>query len=80
MTVEYAKEVLLWCTLINFGVLIVWWLGFMLAHDWIYHLHTKWFNIGAKKFDAIHYAGMMYYKMAIFLFVFVPYLALLIAG
>jgi hypothetical protein len=32
--------------------------------------------LSIEKFDAIHYAGMAYFKIGIFLFHLVPYLAL----
>ena len=68
--------VLGWCAVINIGLLLWWWLWFMLAHDWVYRIHTKWFNIPVGKFDVIHYSGMAIFKILIFVFNIVPYLAL----
>ena len=65
MTIESVREVLGWSTLINYG-LLTWWFFFILfAHDWIYRLHSKWFKLSVDQFDAIHYAGMALFKMAI---------------
>ncbi len=50
----------------------------MLAHDFVYRFHGRWFKIPAEKFDAIHYKAMAYYKLTIFLFNLVPYIALTI--
>jgi hypothetical protein len=74
------REALLWCSIINIGLLLWWWLFFTLAHDWIYRFHGKWFKLSADKFDAIHYAGMAFFKICIFVFNIVPYFALRIVG
>ncbi len=78
MSIEQVREVLVWCTVINFGILIYWWLMFMLAHDFVYRLHGKWFKIPVEQFDAIHYKAIAFYKLAIILFNLVPYIALTI--
>ena len=76
MSIEQVREVLAWCTVINFGILIYWWLIFMLAHDFVYRLHSKWFKIPVEEFDSIHYKAIAFYKLAVFLFNLVPYIAL----
>ena len=78
MSIEQIREVLLWCTVINFVVLIYWWLVFMLAHDFVYRFHGRWFKIPIEEFDAIHYKGMAFYKLGIILLNLVPYIALTI--
>lgn len=80
MTIEILRNVLAWCTVINFGLLLWWFMFFALAHDWLYRLHSKWFKLSEEKFDAIHYAGMAFFKICIFVFNLVPYLALRIVG
>jgi hypothetical protein len=55
-------------------------LFFTLAHDWMYKIHGKWFKLSVDKFDTIHYAGMAFFKICIFLFNIVPYFALRIVG
>jgi hypothetical protein len=76
MTIEEIREVLGWCTLINLGLLLWWFLFISLAYDWVYKFHSKWFNLSSEKFDAIHYTGMAIFEIGIFLFNLVPYLAL----
>ena len=76
MSIAMVREALLWCTLINYGVLLVWWLFFLLAHDWMYQLHGRWFHLSVEQFDALHYAGMAIFKIGILLFNLVPYMAL----
>ncbi|MBA3066698.1 hypothetical protein KJ633_07660 [bacterium] len=80
MTIEIIKNVLLWCLVIDMGLLILWFLFFTFAHDWIYRIHGKWFKVPVETFDAIHYAGMAFFKICIFVFCLAPYIALLVAG
>ena len=76
MTVEIVRGVLGWSALINYGVLIVWFLFFILAHDWMYRYHTKFFTLSVEKFDATHYGSMAFFKLLVIVFNLVPYLAL----
>ncbi len=80
MTVETIRDVLAWCSVINFALLLLWFVGFLLARDWVYRVHGKWFTLSVEKFDAIHYAGMAFFKICILLFNLVPYLAFRIVG
>jgi len=76
MTVETIRDVLGWCAVINLGLLLWWCLFFMLAHDWMYRIHGKWFKLPVERFDAIHYSGMAFFKICILLFNIAPYLAI----
>jgi hypothetical protein len=80
MSIDIAREILLWCAIINYAVLLCWFLFFILAHDWMQRFHGRWFRIPTEQFDAIHYSGMAIYKVGIMLLNLVPYVALLIAG
>jgi hypothetical protein len=80
MTLELVTAMLGWCTLINFGLLMWWFLFAVIAHDWTFRVHTKWFKISPEQFDAIHYAGMGIFKMGVIVFNLVPYLALRIVA
>ncbi len=80
MTTEIIRDVLAWCSLINVGFLLVWILGLIFAHDWLFRFHGQWFKLSVEKFDAIHYAGIAYYKISILFFNIVPYLAFRILG
>jgi len=80
MTLELTRSMLAWCSVINIGLLLWWYLFLLLAHDWVYRMHTKWFDISVDRFDAIHYGGMGLFKIGILLFNLVPYLALRIVG
>ncbi len=76
MTIETMRAVLGWCSIINMGLLLWWFLIVTFAHDWVYRFHSKWFKLSVESFDAIHYAGIAFFKVAIFVFNIVPYFAL----
>jgi len=78
MTIEFLQALLGWCLLLNVGLLLGWVLFFWLAHDFVYRVHGKMFKLSVETFDAIHYGGMAIFKIGIFLFNLIPYLALLI--
>jgi hypothetical protein len=80
MTLDVFTAMLGWCTAINLGLLLWWFLFVVIAHDWTYRMHTKWFEISPLQFDAIHYAGMGIFKMVVIVFNLVPYLALRIVA
>lgn len=80
MSLEALRTFLLWCTVINYGILLLWFLLFMLARDWIQRLHGRWFRLPSERFDTLHYAGMSAYKIGILLFNLVPYVSLSIVG
>lgn len=80
MTLEAIRDALGWCSVINIGLLLFWWLWFMLAHDFMYRFHGKWFKLSVEKFDAINYQLIGLFKIGIILFNIVPYFALRIIG
>ena len=80
MTIEITRDFLGWCSIINMGLLLWWFMFFTLVHDLVYRIHGKWFKLSVERFDAIHYAGMAFFKVSIILFNIVPYLALRIVG
>jgi len=77
MNIELIRSFLLWCTIINYTTLLVWFLVFTLAHDWLRRFHGRWFRMSDEQFDALHYLGMSIYKIGILLFNLVPFIVLL---
>lgn len=76
MTVQQIHDLLLYSLIINYVILLIWFGVLLLAHDWIYRLHTRWFNMTMQTFDTVHYAGMAVYKIGILLLNLAPLLAL----
>ena len=78
MSIEVARSVLLWCTVIDYVILMVWFLTFALAKEWLHRMHGRWFRLSGEQFDALHYGGMAVFKIGILLFNLVPLIALYI--
>lgn len=75
MNPSNLQTFLAWCTGINYALLLGWFAGHVLAHDWLHRTHSRWFRLSRERFDEIHYAGMAVYKIGIILFFLVPLLA-----
>jgi Family of unknown function (DUF6868) len=80
MSVELARDFLLWCTAIDYAILLVWFLVFAFARDWIQRIHGRWFRLSSNQFDSLHYAGMTIFKIGIILFNPVPLAVLFLLG
>jgi hypothetical protein len=80
MSIESAREFLLWCTIINMVLLMVWFVWYALARDWMQRIHGKWFRLSPEQFDAAHYGGMGVFKIGIIFFNLVPLVVLYIVG
>ena len=68
-------QVLIRCFFFGYALLLVWAGGLLLADDFIYRVHSSFSNIAREQFDAIHYAGLLVTKLAIFVLFFCPWLA-----
>jgi hypothetical protein len=80
MTIEMTRSFLLWCTVINYGLLLVWVLLFRLGHDGLFRLWGKWVRVSVEQFDLLNIAGITLYKMGVLLFNLVPCLVLYLIG
>jgi hypothetical protein len=80
MTLETIRDALAWCSVMNIILLLVWFIMFALAHDWVYRMHSKWYKLSQDAFNTIHYSGIAFFKIVIFVFNIVPYLALRIVA
>ena len=78
MTMDILKDFFMWCSIINMALLMVSFMIFWLARDWAYRIHSKWFKVSQEQFDKLWYGVLGFYKMSIFMFNIIPYIALLI--
>lgn len=65
-----------WCTIINFAILILASISLMLMQNWISAVHSKMFHISNEHLANQYFQYLANYKILIFIFSFVPYLAL----
>ena len=80
MSIEVVRGALLWCAIMNFVLLAVWSLLFVMPHEWVYRLWSRWFRLSIEQFDAVNFAGIVLYKVGILLFNLIPYIALRIVA
>ena len=80
MNIDVLRNFLLWCLIINMGILLYWFAFFALARGFVYRMHTKWFKISEEQFNAINYTMMGVFKLLVIVFNLVPYIALCIVG
>lgn len=76
MAIELLQKMLAWSLVINYSLLLLWFVFFIFMHDFVYKIHSKWFKISKETFDAMHYGGIGLFKLLVFVFNLVPYLAL----
>lgn len=76
MTIQMVRDALLWCTVINYAVLIIWFLLFVLLHQWLVRWWSAWFHVSGENVTAINFAAIALFKIGILLFNLVPYVAL----
>ena len=76
MSIEMVRDALLWCTVINYALLVIWFLLLALPHDGLYRLWGRWFRVTSEQFDAINFSGIVLFKLGVILFNLVPYIAL----
>lgn len=69
-----------WCAVINIGILLYWTVMILLAREWVYRMHTRWFPISRDAFHVAMYGFIGAMKMLVLVFNLVPYLALRIIG
>lgn len=76
MTIEQWSSFLGWNLVLNFGLLLFWAGMLLFARGFVLRLHGRWFRLDEAGFDRLHYAAMAGYKIAIFIFNLMPWLAL----
>jgi hypothetical protein len=80
MSLETVRSVLLVSAAINYGVVILWWVLFMAAYDWLLKINQRLIRLSPEYFDPINVCGISLYKLGIILFNLVPAIALFIVG
>jgi hypothetical protein len=78
VSIETARSFFLWCSIINYALLLVWALLATVGRDWLYGLVVRVFPMSREQFDLVNYAGITLYKMGVLLFNIVPLISLYI--
>ena len=80
MDIIIVKTFFMWCTIINGLLLVISFLVCVLAGDWVYGMHSKWFPISREAFNIAFYSFLGLYKILVLVFNLVPYIACVIVG
>ena len=80
MDIAVLRAFFMWCTILNFGFLWLLFLSCLFAGDWAYRMHSRWFPMPRETFNVVIYSFLGVYKIAIFVFNLVPWVALVIVG
>ena len=78
MTLDQLQSFLLWGAALNYATLLVAFTGWVFASDALYRLHARWFVIDRAQCHRLVYLMLGVYKLGIWLFFVVPWVALLI--
>lgn len=80
MSIAVVRDTLLWCTVLNYALLVVWALLTLAPHDWLRRLWGRWYRVSPGAFDALNFGGIGLYKLLIIVFNLIPYIAIRIAA
>ncbi len=80
MTIQTLQAFFMWCSIINFGMLMLTFVLCASAADWIYKMHSRWFPISRVAFNTILYSFLGFYKIIVIVFCIIPWIALSIIG
>ena len=72
---ETIAKITIRCFFLCFIVLLIWLLFYILAGDFMYQVHSKFFEMTKPEFAVINYCGIMFLKIITFTFFLFPYVA-----
>ncbi|MEZ5944479.1 MAG: hypothetical protein R3C18_24080 [Planctomycetaceae bacterium] len=78
MTIFEVKQILQWCLVLNFSLLMFWTAMCVFAMDWVYATQKRFFPISREVFVVAMYAFLGLFKLGVILLNLTPYLAILI--
>jgi hypothetical protein len=73
---ETTARVLIRCFLGGAIFLLIWFIAYVVARDWMYLMQTRWFSITREHFALVQYCGMAATKLFIIVAFLIPYACL----
>lgn len=80
MDIESVRAFFMWCTVLNMGLLVLSSVMCICMKDMAWRMHNKLFSISREAFDIAIYSFLGLYKILVFVFCLIPYIALSIIG
>lgn len=78
MNIETLIRFFMWCTILNVVLLAFSFMIFAFASDFVYRMHSKWFPMPRETFNVVFYSFIGAYKLFVYVFNIVPWIALVI--
>lgn len=79
MNIQMLTDFFMWCTIINIIILCCAFFIWLIGADYIYKLHSKCFHLPSREtFNFVFYSFLGLYKILVYVFNLVPWIALLI--
>jgi hypothetical protein len=78
MDLQILTQFFMWCTIINVVLVIGTALIWLFGADFVYKMHGRFFPMPRETFNAIFYTFIGIYKLLVYVFSLVPWIALLI--
>ena len=72
---DIIAKITIRCFFLCFMMLLIWFLFYLIAGDFMYQASTKLYDITQHEFEIIHYCGIMLLKIFTFTFFLFPYVA-----
>jgi len=76
ITLENLATIVGGVFLFNLALQLLWALIFITAHDWMYAMNARWFNIDKHEFDLLNYGLIGFLKIINIAFFLFPYLSI----
>ena len=77
---ETVAKITIWSFVFGMVLLTIWFVMYATAAEWMFDIHSKWFDLTKQQFAVMHYCGMMFVKVVCFLFFLFPYIACKLCG
>jgi hypothetical protein len=72
---ETTAQVLVRCLVGGIILLLVWFVAFLAATDWMYAMNARWFSITRDQFVMVNFCGIAALKIFVYVVFLVPYIS-----
>ena len=76
VVMNVLSKTLLWCFVIGYLTLLIWFGFFLLGGEFAYNIHSRMFDLTEHEFEMMNYYGMAGLKIIVWLFFGIPYIAI----
>ena len=73
---DAVAGVCLRCFVLTVCLLLLWFVFYVVAGDWIYSMHSRWFDLSRREFELFCYGGSGLIKIVSLLFFLFPYVSI----